>query len=241
LTQVTLPCFRRIYDELQVALVCKDQDGDGIDECSDCDDADPNTYPGAPELCDGNGNTCSGGAPAVEQDGDGDGYVECSDWNDTQGDQPAVQGGGDCDDGAANLSPGLSEVCFDGLDNDCDPATPDAGDGDADGWECQEDCDDANPAIHPGASDICNGLDDDCSGAVDDAVCEAYDADGSGRVDGVELAWIGRAFTECSPTPDSAWWAGVNYTGDTCVNGDDLAVLASPGVFECAAGENVCP
>ena len=36
-----------------------DRDGDGYG-CMDCDDADPQTYPGAPEKCDGLDNDCSG-------------------------------------------------------------------------------------------------------------------------------------------------------------------------------------
>jgi len=43
-----------------------------------------------------------------------------------------------------------------------------ASDDDGDGFrECAGDCDDANPALHPGADDICNGIDDDCDGAID--------------------------------------------------------------------------
>jgi hypothetical protein len=38
------------------------------------------------------------------------------------------------------------------------------------------DCDDAAAAVHPGATETCNGVDDDCSGAPD----EAWDADGDG-------------------------------------------------------------
>jgi spore coat protein CotH len=33
---------------------------------------------------------------------------------------------------------------------------------------CTADCDDGNAAIHPGAPEACNGVDDDCNGAVDD-------------------------------------------------------------------------
>ncbi|HDH96599.1 MAG TPA: hypothetical protein ENF73_02585 [Proteobacteria bacterium] len=45
---------------------CTDEDGDGYSpdggECGpiDCDDNDPNTYPGAEELCDGKDNNCDG-------------------------------------------------------------------------------------------------------------------------------------------------------------------------------------
>ena len=40
--------------------VLRDVDGDGLAECEgDCDDQDPDTYPGAPDLCDGKGNDCN--------------------------------------------------------------------------------------------------------------------------------------------------------------------------------------
>jgi hypothetical protein len=102
---------------------------------------------------------------------------------------------GDCDDGAADISPLALEVC-DGLDNDCDGQVdpPDSGgaetwapDEDGDGWGAgapvagcegpagyglQGDCDDEAPAVHPAAHELCvNGLDDDCDGGTDD-VCD---------------------------------------------------------------------
>lgn len=52
------------------------------------------------------------------------------------------------------------------------PGGPDAStaDEDGDGYSvAQGDCNDANPTIHPGASDdTCDGVDNDCSGRVDD-------------------------------------------------------------------------
>jgi hypothetical protein len=32
-----------------------------------------------------------------------------------------------------------------------------------------DDCDDADPAVHPGAEDVCNLVDDDCDGGIDEA------------------------------------------------------------------------
>ena len=103
---------------------------------TDCDDLDPNTFPGATELCDGKDNGCTiyPSVPPNESDDDADGYVECTSW---VGGNPSVVGGDDCNDSNTNIYPGNSntncdcvapiaqgttEVCDDGQDNDCDGA-----------------------------------------------------------------------------------------------------------------------
>ncbi len=58
------------------------------------------------------------------------------------------------------------------------------------------------------------------------------------RVDGAELAWVGRAFGLCSATPQAEWWGGVDYNADDCVDGDDLAVLGA--VWACTGTDPVC-
>jgi hypothetical protein len=53
-------------------------------------------------------------------------------------------------------------------------------DRDGDGHACM-DCNDADPAVHPGAGEVCDGVDNDCSGLVDDSAacpCQAVDIEG---------------------------------------------------------------
>ncbi|MEN8182629.1 MAG: putative metal-binding motif-containing protein, partial [Myxococcota bacterium] len=78
-------------------------------------------------------------------------------------------------------------ACFDGMDNDfdrdidfpddlgCSDFTDDSEDSggsptdeDGDGHPLPGDCDDTDAAIFPGANEVCNGLDDDCDGGVDE-------------------------------------------------------------------------
>ena len=80
-------------------------------------------------------------------------------------------------------------VDFDSRGDDDDSAVADdddtaSVDSDGDGWNLSEDCDDLNAAVHPGAVELCNDLDDDCDGLIDDGASEAWfedqDADGYG-------------------------------------------------------------
>jgi hypothetical protein len=183
-----------------------DADGDGhstLNSCGgtkdDCDDNNPNRYPGNPEVCDGLDNNCDGqvdeGLPLLTfyRDADADGYGNL--LNSTQAcTAPAgyVANRYDCDDNNPNRYPGNPEVC-DGIDNNCNGQVDDGvlltffRDADGDGYgdfqnttlACTApagyvtnvtDCDDTRSNVHPGASEVCDFVDNDCNEQVDDGV-----------------------------------------------------------------------
>ncbi len=96
----------------------------------DCAPEDDAIYPGAPEVCDGIDNNCSGtadeglGTP-VYVDADGDGYGSSLEYACSLEEGYSTVGG-DCDDGALAIFPGAPEFC-DGLDNDCDGSIDEEG------------------------------------------------------------------------------------------------------------------
>ena len=64
--------------------------------------------------------------------------------------------------------------------NDCETATSSLYDQDGDGvsW-CADDCDDRDPSAHPGGSEVCDGVDNDCDGVIDQGT-SCFDDDGDG-------------------------------------------------------------
>ena len=71
------------------------------------------------------------------------------------------------------VNPGATEIPYNGIDDDCDPLTLDD-DFDGDAYYDEEDCDDTNADVNPDAIEICNGIDDNCNGEVDEG-CDIGD------------------------------------------------------------------
>ena len=117
--------------------VLGDLDGDGFTEQDgDCNLEDPNTYPGAPEICDGEDNNCDGetdeGFEEVlswyidyDQDGFGSMFQEpiiqpCNPGEGGEESYYTLNNNLDCDDNNPDVNPDAAEIEDDGIDNDCD-------------------------------------------------------------------------------------------------------------------------
>ena len=169
-------------------------DAEGASLGTDCDDADALRFPGNPEVCDPDHrdedcNPDTFGARDVDRDG----FLDAQCCNTAPDGSMAC--GDDCRDVRPGVNPVATEAC-DGVDNDCDGIIDEgvilAGHHDADGdgfgdeatprMACPGaarfvpsdegtafDCDDADPARNPGQVEVCDMVDNDCDGLVDNA------------------------------------------------------------------------
>ena len=100
-------------------------------------------------------------------------------------------------------------------------------DQDGDGY-FEDDCDDANPTIHPGSSELCDGVDNNCDGSIDEDVLITYYVDSDGDGFGNEEITV----EACSASD------GFVSNGGDC---DDSDSQTHPGAEEiCDGADNNC-
>lgn len=228
----------------------------GLDD--DASECTPST-----EICNGVDDDCDGSIDEdlteylYYQDADGDGYGDTK-IRELACAQPEGYSllSDDCDDSNDKVKPGNTEVCSDGLDNDCDAATLDTGgscaavpevcddaalaDEDGDGVANCSDADCSSHASCVKATEICdNDVDDDGDGSADcsDADCStstscienctsSADDDGDGKVNCDD--------SDCS-TSDACKASTTDVDGDGSVSTEDCNDLDAkiyPGAAE---------
>ncbi len=264
------------FDEDEDGWCPAGQDIDGDGNCTgegeegpivDCDDSDPLTNPGAPEVCtNGEDQDCDGVGGLGDEDCvgfldmDGDRYCAAGFDMNEDGDcaDPGELGGGeDCRDDLPEVNPTATEDCIDGLDNDCDGSfdaydplcSPDYLDFDGDHWcgvgsdlnmdgDCSDEGEQAGPAdAAPNDSTIFPGAPENCFDRKDNDQNGLVDADDPYCTNDVDA--------------DSDGWCpigqDINGDGDCMDEGENIGASdcdesdpnRNPGVMEATAGEDM--
>lgn len=220
-------------------------------------------YVVATDATTGCSRNMNGSASVFEQqattwyrDFDGDGY-----GNSAQTTQACsaplgyVSNNQDCDDNNNNVNPGASEVCGNGIDDNCNGQIDEGctvytfyRDADNDTYgdpnvtttsgnpavpagyvTNNDDCDDGNSSINPGASEICNGIDDNCDGIIDNGTPALASATLISGPAGVCRNSSGHVFSVASiPGATSyIWTLPTGATGSSTTNSITVAFSSS--------------
>ena len=232
-----------------------------VANATDCDDSNNQANPGVSEIC-GNGidDNCNGSVDegcvlyTFYRDADGDTYGNIAEtafsYNATT---PAgyVTNSTDCNDANSAVNPGATEVCGNGMDDNCNGSTDEGcvlytfyqdNDGDTYGNPAVTstsnnpavpsgyvtnslDCNDANSAVNPAATEICNGIDDNCDGTIDNGTPALNAATAIAGPAGVCRSATGQVFSVSSiPGATSyIWTLPTGATGSSTTNSITVA------------------
>ncbi len=217
-----IPCMRDV--DCTDGIFCN-----GAERCEPAPNGaicSPAFVPACPpgRICNESGGICE---PFCSTDADGDGVSGFS------------CGGTDCEDADPGRFSGGTEICSPSApnhDEDCNPQTVGNVDADGDGHVsqiccnfqsfggllCGDDCNDQNPGVHSESPEVCDGVDNNCNGEIDEGATVALFADADGDNHGPTFA---------SPVQGCAGTSGFATIANDC---DDTNPAIQPGALLCS-------
>ena len=234
-----------LYDPACIPL---DLDADGYDVLDDCDDNDPNTYPGAVELCDGKDNNCD---DLIDNSNDmcNDGLSCTTDTCGPSGCENIVLSGwcaieGQCYSDGEVSPASLCQECNAALDplgwSNLPDSTPCGT-----GYECL-----AGECISIGI-EVCNGIDDDGDDLIDEdfyyddpiqGSLSVGDTCGTGQCEGGIVVCFDSMTAVCSTLEQSTDEVcdGIDNDCDGLIDEDLMGPLCSQQTGVCNGSQQIC-
>jgi hypothetical protein len=120
-------------------------------------------------------------------------------------------------------------------DSQCAPQSqvPECIDNDKDGVAAARDCDDNNEHVRPGAPEVCDGIDNNCNGKIDDlGTVWIENGEGICQHGAIVVKSCNRGFADCDAKPDNGCEIDIMNDNDHCGGCGNVC----PSLEICVAG-----